>query len=386
MKLHEKFRKVEEELNELFVEREEMVHGLALAMLSENNMLLLGPPGTAKSMIVRGWQEHISAGKDGAKYFEYLLTKFSTPEEIFGPISLRAIEEDKYVRITTGKLPETHLGFMDEIFKCNSGLLNAMLPVLNERIFHNDGKAHKIPLLTVIGASNEIPDSDDGLDALFDRFLIKFMVKPVQEETGFIRMLMTDYENKPKTNVTLKEIKEAQVAIAKVELNEGMADLMTKIRRNLKHEGIFPSDRTFKTSIRILKAEAFLEGRDHIVEDDFDVLRNVLWADPTHERTVWTTILDIISPEKGQIVSLYEKALEVSNKTLSEKNQKKKIELGIDTAAKLKEIKTKISKLIKQMDKKKKNTTDVKAYESKLNALLGRVFQESCGLSPDSMG
>jgi MoxR-like ATPase len=165
MKLYEKFQKVEEELNSYFVEREEILHGLALAILSESNILLLGPPGIAKSLAVRAWRSHI----EGAKYFEWLLTKFSTPEEVFGPLSLRALEEDRYSRITANKLPEAHFAFLDEIFKCNSGLLNSLLPVLNERIFHNDGKAHKLPLLCVISASNEIPDSEDGLDALIKK-------------------------------------------------------------------------------------------------------------------------------------------------------------------------------------------------------------------------
>lgn len=169
MQLYEKFNSIEEELQEFFVEREEVLHGLAVAMLSETNILLLGPPGTAKSMSVRAWRDHIVASKgtgkktdEGAKKFEWLLTKFSTPEEIFGPYSIKALsEEDRYSRITVNKLPECHLAFLDEIFKCNSGLLNALLPVLNERVFHNDGIAHKIPLLTVVGASNEIPDQDE---------------------------------------------------------------------------------------------------------------------------------------------------------------------------------------------------------------------------------
>jgi MoxR-like ATPase len=162
MKLYEKFKKVEEELNEYFVEREEVVHGLALAILSENNMLLLGPPGVAKSMAVREWRAHIK----GANYFEWLLTKFSVPEELFGPLSLKALEEDRYSRITVNKLPEAHFGFLDEIFKCNSGLLNSLLPVLNERKFHNDGISVDIPLLAVIAASNETPEEEDGLTAL----------------------------------------------------------------------------------------------------------------------------------------------------------------------------------------------------------------------------
>jgi MoxR-like ATPase len=385
VELHEKFAQVEEEMENFFVEREEVIHGLTLAMLSESNILLLGPPGVAKSLSVRDWISHVVTGEGDshAKYFEWLLTKFSTPEEIFGPFSIKALsEEDRFTRITVNKLPECHIAFLDEIFKCNSGLLNSLLPVLNERVFHNDGVAHDLPLLTVVGASNEIPDTDDGLEALFDRFLLKFMVKPIQEETNFKEMILS---GKPESTVqiTLQDIKDAVVEISKVEINEGMADVLLKLRRKLSHAGIFPTDRTYNVCTRILKAEAFLNGRISVAEDDFDVLRHVLWTDPKDERAVWTIILDEISPEKGKIVSLYEDACEVANATLNEKNSKKRVEKGIDTAAKLKEIKKKIGKHIDAMEKKGKDIKDVRKIDAQINALLGRVFTENCGIDAE---
>lgn len=382
MQLHEKFIKIEDELNEFFVEREEVIHGLALAMLSENNILLLGPPGIAKSMTVRAWQSHIETGEGGehAQYFDWLLTKFSTPEEIFGPFSIRALsEEDRYSRITTNKLPEAHLAFLDEIFKCNSGLLNSLLPVLNERVYHNDGVVHKIPLLTVVGASNEIPDTEDGLEALYDRFLIKFMVKPIQEQSNFKKMI----RSKPpivSTTITLTEIHKAIDVVNSVEINEGMADVLVKLRGVLAGKGIFPTDRTYNTCTRILKAEAFLCGRKELIEDDFDVLRHVLWTDPKDERPVWSIILEQISPEKGKIVTMYEEALEIANKTLQEKNQKKRVEKGIETASKLKEVSKNVGKLIIQMEKKNKDTVDAKKYEAKITNLLTQVFTEAVGI------
>jgi MoxR-like ATPase len=208
------------------------------------------------------------------------------------------------------------------------------------------------------------------------------MVKPIQEETNFKQMISTTLGS-PKTIITLEEIEEARKAVKAVEINEGMADVMVKLRRKLQHQGIYPTDRTYNTSMKILKAEAFLQGRAELKEDDFDVLRNVLWTDPKDERTVWTIILDQISPEKGKIVSLYEDAVEVANQTLNEKNSKKRVEKGIDTAAKLKEIKQKIGKLIAAMEKKKKDTREVRQYDQRVNELLSRVFTESCGLEPE---
>ncbi|WP_051080832.1 AAA family ATPase [Bacillus sp. 37MA] len=128
----------------------------------------------------------------GFNYFQWLLTRFSTPEELFGPLSLRALEEDVYRRNTKGKLPEAHMAFLDEIFKAGSAILNTFLTLVNERIFYNDGTPIKSPLQTVIGASNEYPEEDEGLEALYDRFLLRFDLKYIGEEGNFIKILQSE--------------------------------------------------------------------------------------------------------------------------------------------------------------------------------------------------
>ena len=166
--LSSKFNAIEGELNLSLFERREMIHGLTLSILSDTNMLLLGSPGTGKSMLVTEWSKHIT----DAKYFAWMLSKFSTPEELFGPFSINALENDRYLRVTAGKLPDAHFGFIDEIFKAGAAILNSMLTVLNERIFYNDGVPVKTPLISIIGASNEIPEEDDGLD--FNSFVFDY--------------------------------------------------------------------------------------------------------------------------------------------------------------------------------------------------------------------
>ena len=204
-------------------------------------------------------------------------------------------------------------------------------------------------------------------------------MRAIQEETNFKKMLGSNSPI-PIMTITLKEITEARKKVKKVEINDGMMDLLIKLRRELAHQGIFPTDRTYNTTTTILKAEAFLSGRKSIIEDDFDILRHALWVDPKDEKTVWSVILDQISPEKGKILSLYEKAVTTANETLSEKDSKKRVEKGIDTASKLKDVKKKIGKYIEAMEKKKKDTTEVKIIDQKLNKLLGKVFTESCGI------
>lgn len=155
------------------VERDTEVRLLLLAALSGEHILFIGPPGTAKSELGRRLSK-LCAGS----FFERLLTKFSVPEELFGPLSMRALEDDQYIRQTEGYLPEASVAFIDEIFKANSAILNTLLTILNERLFDNGSERLKIPLLCLVGASNELPESEE-LDALYDRFLVRKKVEQV---------------------------------------------------------------------------------------------------------------------------------------------------------------------------------------------------------------
>jgi MoxR-like ATPase len=164
------FTQLRTDLISRFPERTNVIDGALAAVLAGEHVLLLGPPGTAKSALARAIAQAFSG-----IYFERLLTRFSTPEELFGAISLKALEQDRFARVVTGKLPEADFAFVDEIFKANSAILNSLLAIINERVFHNDGQPLSCPLVTMFGASNELPESKD-LEALFDRFLLRFDV------------------------------------------------------------------------------------------------------------------------------------------------------------------------------------------------------------------
>ena len=171
-----RWRALVAQLEQGLLERDTAVRLALLAALAGEHVLLIGPPGTAKSELAR--RLHRAFG--GARYFERLLTRFSTPEELFGPLSLKALEHDRYERLVDGYLPTASIAFLDEVFKANSAILNALLTLLNEREFDNGSGRVRVPLLSVVGASNEVP-ADEALRAFFDRFLVRLPVAPVSE-------------------------------------------------------------------------------------------------------------------------------------------------------------------------------------------------------------
>ena len=180
----ELLRSIRDELGQIFLERDELIDGALVALLAAQHVLVIGPPGTAKSMLA----DEVCRRLTGASYFQWLLTRFTTPEELFGAVSLKALEADDYRRLTTHKLPEAHIAFLDEIFKASSSILNTILTLMNERRFHNGREVAEVPLLTLFAASNELPE-DDELLALHDRFLLRFVVDYLDEDFRFLKLL-----------------------------------------------------------------------------------------------------------------------------------------------------------------------------------------------------
>lgn len=180
-----KVRDLVDALDAAFVERAVESRLLALALLSGEHVLLLGDPGTGKSAITTAFTGALT----GARGFAYLLGKYSVPEELFGPLDLAALKAGRYRRVTAGRLPEADVAFLDEIFKANSAVLNALLTALNERAFDDDGQRKQIPLRLCVGASNEMPEDDAGLDALFDRFLFRRWVSAIKDRDALRGLL-----------------------------------------------------------------------------------------------------------------------------------------------------------------------------------------------------
>jgi MoxR-like ATPase len=294
-------RAVRDELRQLFLEREDLIDGALVALLAGQHVLVIGPPGTAKSMLA----DEVCRRIEGARYFQWLLTRFTTPEELFGAVSLKALEEDDYRRLTTHKLPEAHIAFLDEVFKASSSILNTILTVMNERRFHNGRTVVAVPLLTLFAASNELPE-DDELLALHDRFLLRFAVDYLAEDFRFLKLLQAR-PPAARTTLPLAALEEMRAAVATLTVPGEVLRAMTDLRRELRTRGLVVSDRRYAQAVGVLRAHAYLAGRDTVADEDVPFLEHVLWRDPAERAQVRAVIRELLRGYEDEVrVLLYQ--------------------------------------------------------------------------------
>jgi MoxR-like ATPase len=303
----EKMKELQGELNGIIVEREDEIEGSLAALIAGVHVLFLGPPGTAKSLLAN----NICKAIDGGTFFQWLLTKFSTPEELFGPYSLKGLENDEYRRITTNKLPEAVIAFLDEIFKANSAILNTLLTLINEREFHNNGGASRVPLLSCFGASNELPQGEE-LGALYDRFLLRYWITEIQDDVQFKELLKGDLgSTTPKVRITIAEIAELKNSLKNINISDELLEAIREIQLELKSKGVKASDRRWKTSMNVLRAFALLRGQTEVTSDELEVLADILWAAPEDRKTIFEVVSPKANPLNLKAIEYLDAAKEV---------------------------------------------------------------------------
>ena len=288
-----------------FPERREVIDGALAAVLAGEHVRHLGPPGTAKSALVRALAQAF-----GGTYFERLLTKFSTPEELFGPISLSALEQDRYSRVVTGKLPEAHFAFADEVFKANSAILNSLLTLVNERVFHNDGAPLSCPLVSLFGASNELPEGKE-LEALFDRFLLRYDIQYLLRPSNMRAMLRAP-EPTSSVSLTLDVLRAAQAEVKAVTITDATLDALLAIRDACKADGIEVSDRRWKKTLKAVQASAYLAGADTTTPEDLLILADSLWREPKERSKIARLVGQHADPVSAQAAEILDAARETA--------------------------------------------------------------------------
>jgi MoxR-like ATPase len=320
------------ELERGLLQRDVAARALLLAALAGEHVLLLGPPGTAKSELARRLQRLLP----GAHYFERLLTRFTVPEELFGPLSLRALEEDRYERLIAGYLPSAEVAFLDEIFKANSAILNTLLGLLHERQFDNGSQRLAVPLVCLVGASNEQPQ-DDSLLAFYDRFLLRVPVNPV-DDAHFAALLNTppfpDAPAPADALIDLDQVRKLREHAARVPLTPGVLELMQAARR-LAEQGQAPvSDRRWRQLVALLQLQAASRDAAEVSPWDLWLLPFVLAHDPT-EVPAWTDFfLHRVAHTAPMALTGLERAVQAFESQL-ETEQRAPTELLDDSAGKL---------------------------------------------------
>ncbi|MEP7124766.1 MAG: AAA family ATPase [Byssovorax sp.] len=275
--LHDRLKVVAGSLERQFLGKDEIIRLLMIAVVAGEHCVLLGPPGTAKSALIRSLSELLQA-----RYFEYLLTRFTEPNEIFGPVDIAAFREGIYRRNTAGMLPEAEVVFLDEVFKSNSAILNALLTLLNERKYTSGGQVIKCPLISVFAASNEVP-GDETLNAVFDRFLLRvhsdnldayhfneLLQRGIQHE---VRQMSGEVQAPV---VAARELADLGRAFgSRMNFTDGFLSSYKGLVFQIRAEGVSLSDRRVVKMLKLFAASSFLDGRTTADSSDFFVLKHI---------------------------------------------------------------------------------------------------------------
>lgn len=282
-RLGAQFQEVARILSSHFLDKQEIIRLLMVSAIAGEHMVLIGPPGTAKSAMIRMFSRLIDAS-----YFEYLLTRFTEPNEIFGPVDIKEFREGRYVRRSENMLPQAEIVFLDEIFKSNSAILNSLLTIINERKFTSGPKVLDVPLISMFAASNEAPN-DENLSAMFDRFLLRvlsenldsyhfheLLARGVANEIRHMKQVSTGSSDGIRPVVSARQLREVQSRFDRY--MQFPEDFMAKYKGlifQIRSEGITVSDRRAVKLLKLFAASAVFDGRAQVCDGDFFVLRHI---------------------------------------------------------------------------------------------------------------
>lgn len=311
---------IETELQQDLLERTDPLRAALVSVVAKSHLVLLGPPGTGKSLLAEQVAKRFcNPNGTGLEYFVYLLTRFTTPEELFGPFDISQLQAGVWERVLRNKLAQAEIAFLDEVFKASSAVLNTLLTLLNERVFDNGVMRLPIPLVTLFGASNEMPQEQQDLEALWDRFLIRMEVKYLSEgslEKLLLRQTAGGQKPAP-TTMSQGNLATLQQAASSLPIPGSVVSAMIKLRVDLeKQHGIIASDRRWVQCLDVLRAHALIEGRDAVESDDLALLEHCLWSQPSQRQEISKMVGKLANPLnakantiKDELITLRDAAL-----------------------------------------------------------------------------
>ena len=320
MKMKERIQALLQEMNRGIYEKETEVMLALLAAIAGESIIILGPPGVAKSMVARRLK---SAFRD-ARSFEYLMSRFSTPDEIFGPVSISLLKSsDKYERAIDGYLPTADVVFLDEIWKAGPAIQNTLLTVINEKLFRNGEREIRLPLKLLVAASNELPAQGEGLEALWDRFLVRVETGCVKKQESFDRMLLDDADGDvacdSKWQVTDEEYAEWSELIRGIAVADSVLGCIHVIRKALgavaltssdERRQVYVSDRRWKKIVKLLRASAFLQDRKEVDLTDLLPVYHCLWNEPDEQDDIRRIVIRSLFAEYGTDLAKMKQSIE----------------------------------------------------------------------------
>lgn len=379
-----KLNQIRRELSIEFFERDEVILDLMRAVTVGEHVLLLGPPGTAKSLLIRAFNSRVTS----AKLFQWLLNRTSDPSEILGPFSIKAMERDEFRRQYANKLPDCHFAFVDEIFKANEPVLNILLPVLNERIFFNGTTPIQIPLVTMFSASNEMPDDEEELGALFDRLLIRVWVDYIKEASNKKAMHAmyaakrngTYAGNQNPTTVTLQELEALRYSAALLDIPDGVINAFNSLLMDLeKQHQIRVSDRRQNACLKVIQANAMLHGRQRCSTDDLSALVSVLWERKEDIDKILSLISKYASPQDQKLSEFKTKFKSIKD-TVDAKSGNERSKAVVEATSKLGTLSNAISKAMKELSDQGKDVDAFVTLNTEVQQYNQRMISETMGV------
>lgn len=376
------------EMNNLFVERDQLIKLMQLALVTGTNLLMLGPPGTAKSQITYELCSRI----EDANYFQWMLNKTSDPSEILGSFSVKEMENDKFMRVTKGKLPEAHIAFMDEVFKSNAPTLNALLTIMNEHIFYNDGQAVPVPLITMIGASNEPPE-DDSLAAMYDRFIFRMNVQYISDAANKKRMHANYIDQRAgllglanKATITLDELVALQEASKTMKVPKDIINQFIRLINDLDRQAIHLSDRRQNECFKVMQGSAVLRGATQVGLDDFKSLIYVLWEKEEHIPIIESAILKMVNPYDDRFKELKDNFNQIRNDINNVSDSSEKARKSIESKGVIEKLVVKTNKLINDASKNGKETAEFEDFKNEMVKFNQDMIAAALGASMGGLG